>query len=114
MLEQLLIQIKYLEARIGLKNSQISILASPGNNKTPFISNTTNRTEFCGRSMERSRPIKHIDNLGGVNLTVDPKLYNTSYRNDFNKIANADPCKRENPKTPFDTEKNEIKYIIRN
>lgn len=95
MLEQLLIQTKYLEARIGLKNSQISILASPGNNKTPFISNTTNRTEFCGRSMERSRPIKHIDNLGGVNLTVDPKLYNTSYRNDFNKIANADPCKRE-------------------
>ena len=45
--------------------------------------------------MERSRPIKHADNLGSVNLQVDPKLYNTSYRNEYNEINNFDPCKRE-------------------
>lgn len=90
------------------QKSQISILASPGNNKTPFNSNTTHRTEFCGRSMERARPIKHADNLGSVNLTVDPKLYNTSYRNDYNEMANADLCKREEERV---TVRRELKQL---
>lgn len=87
---------KVFNGKARNQKSQISILSSPGNNKTPFISNTTHRTEFWGRrSLERSHPIKHADNLGAINLAIDPKLYNSWYRNEYNKFDNPDYWKRE-------------------
>lgn len=85
---------------LGGKNraqkSQISILSSPGNNKTPFMKDTTNRVEFRGqKSMERPRPIRHKDNLGNTDLKVDPQLYKTSYRSNFDKIQEPGMCNRE-------------------
>ena len=66
------------------QKSQISILSSP-EKKMPFMKDTTNRLEFRGQApIERSRPIKHPDNLGNVDLHVDPKMLMTSYRTNFN------------------------------
>lgn len=77
------------------QRSQISMLSSP-DKKLPFQKDTTNRTEFRGqKSLERSRPIKHPDNLGNVDLKVEPDLYNTSYRTNFNNFGSGGPCKRE-------------------
>lgn len=78
------------------QKSQISILGSPGDNKAPFMKDTTHRTQFQGqRSLERSRPIKHMDNLGNVDLKIEPNLYNTSYRNNYNDFGNSGMCNRE-------------------
>ena len=78
------------------QKSQISILSSPGNNKTPFMKETNYRTEFKGqKSLERSRPIRHMDNLGNVDIKVEPNLYNTSYRTNFNKYDDSGMCNRE-------------------
>lgn len=77
------------------QKSQISILSSPGKN-VPFMKETTNRSEFRGqRNMERSRPIRHPDNLGNVDLKVDPKVFNTNYRNNFVNFGEGGNCKRE-------------------
>ena len=66
------------------QKSQISILSSP-EKKMPFMKDTTNRLQFRGQApIERSRPIKHPDNLGNVDLHVDPKMLMTSYRTNFN------------------------------
>lgn len=66
------------------QKSQISILSSP-DKKMPFMKDTTNRLEFRGQApIERSRPIKHPDNLGNVDLHVDPKMLVTSYRTSYN------------------------------
>jgi len=72
------------------QKSQISILSSPGHNKTPFMKETTNRAEFKGtKPNERSRPIKHTDNLGNVDLKVDPRLYDTTYRGNFKNMGDS-------------------------
>jgi hypothetical protein len=77
------------------QKSQISILSSP-DKKVPFMKDTTNRVEFRGQmSLERSKPIKHIDNLGNVDLKMDPSLYGTSYRNNFNDFSAKGGCQRE-------------------
>ena len=77
------------------QKSQISILSSPGKN-TPFMKDTTYRKEFAsGRQIEKSKPIRHPDNLGNTNLKVDAKVYNTDYRNNFNDYSKAGACKRE-------------------
>lgn len=77
------------------QKSQISILSSP-DKKVPFMKDTTNRVEFRGqKALERSRPIKHIDNLGNVDLKVDPKMFNSSYKTNFNDFSNIDMCYRE-------------------
>mmetsp|Transcript_7171 Transcript_7171/g.8080 ORF Transcript_7171/g.8080 Transcript_7171/m.8080 type:complete len:277 (+) Transcript_7171:407-1237(+) len=77
------------------QKSQISILSSP-DKKTPFTKETTNRVEFQGqRNLERSRPIRHPDNLGNFNLQVGSKAFGTSYRNNFNNFGNDGHCKRE-------------------
>lgn len=78
------------------QKSQISILGSPGNNKAPFMKDTTHRTEFRGqKSMERSRPIRHQDNLGNLDLEVNPNLYNTSYRQNHTNFGDTGMCNRE-------------------
>lgn len=73
------------------QKSQISILSSP-DKKVPFTKDTTNRIEFRGqKSLERSGPIRHMDNLGNVDLKMDPALYSTSYRTDYNEFNNNGP-----------------------
>jgi hypothetical protein len=90
------------------QKSQISILSSPGKN-VPFMKETTNRSEFRGqRSMERSRPIKHPDNLGNVGLKVDPKVFNTAYKNNFVNFGGEGPCKREEERV---TVRKELKQL---
>lgn len=77
------------------QKSQISILSSP-DKKLRFMNETTNRVEFANKSgNERSRPIKHPDNLGNLDLKVDPSVYNTQYRNNFNDYSKGGTCKRE-------------------
>jgi len=77
------------------QKSQISILSSP-DKKMPFHNETTNRAEFRGqKTMERARPIRHLDNLGNLDMKMDPSLYNTSYRNNYNDFSKEGPCKRE-------------------
>jgi hypothetical protein len=77
------------------QKSQISILSSP-DKKVPFTKDTTNRLEFRGQpSIERSRPIRHMDNLGNIDMHMDPKLYSTSYRTNYNNMDNKGPCQRE-------------------
>ena len=78
------------------QKSQISILGTPGQNKAPFMKDTTNRTEFKGqKSMERSRPIRHMDNLGNLALKVSADLYKTSYRNNHTNFDDSGMCNRE-------------------
>ena len=87
---------KTVNGKNRAQKSQISILSSPGNNKTRFMYNTTNRSEFRGqKSYERAHPIKHSDNLGAINLAVDPQLYYTCYKTEFNKFDNPNFCKRD-------------------
>ena len=97
---------------VGGKNrhqkSQISILSSP-DKKVPFMKDTTNRVEFRGqKSIERSRPIKHADNLGNVELKVDSRFFSTSYRTNFNEFNNADACNRETERV---TKRRELKQL---
>lgn len=73
------------------QKSQISILSSP-DKKMPFTKDTTNRVEYRGqKSLERSRPIRHMDNLGNIDLKMDPKFFSTSYRTNYNEFNNNDP-----------------------
>lgn len=100
------------DAVVGGKNrhqkSQISILSSP-DKKVPFMKDTTNRMEFRGqKSIERSRPIKHADNLGNVDLKVDPRFFSTSYRTNFNEFNNNDACNRESERV---TKRRELKQL---
>lgn len=77
------------------QKSQISILSSPGKN-VPFYKDTTNRCEFQGqRLLERVKPVRHPDNLGNFDLKVDPKIFSSSYRTNFDNIVSSGPCKRE-------------------
>ena len=73
------------------QRSQISILSSPEKH-TPFMNETTNRVEFRGkRPLDKTKPFKHPDNLGNLDLKIDPKLFNTSYRNNFNNFNKTGP-----------------------
>jgi hypothetical protein len=77
------------------QKSQISILSSPGKN-VPFYKDTTNRCEFKGtRPSERVQPVRHPDNLGNFDIKVDPKVFSSSYRTNFDNFENTGPCKRE-------------------
>jgi hypothetical protein len=60
------------------------------------MKDTTNRLEYKGmQAHERSRPIKHMDNLGNVNLKMNPSLYSTNYRANFVQNDDGGTCKRE-------------------
>lgn len=90
------------------QKSQISILSSP-DKKLRFANETTHRVEFANKAgNERSKPIRHPDNLGNLDLKVDPKVFNTQYRNNFNDFGNDGHCKREDERV---TVRKELKQL---